>query len=265
MMTEQEFAQSSAKEIRELLTGEVPVEYILWAQSDKRKTVQQIADTYLRKQKKLVAEKERVQAMYQYETAFYEEGMGYIAGVDEVGRGPIAGPVTVAAVILPPYCTIYGLNDSKKIPEAKREELYDEIMEKALAVSIVSYDAEVIDALNIYQATKKAMIEAVQTLAIEPEAVLIDAMPLQKELSMPVQSLVKGDSKSASIAAASIVAKVTRDRYMKEMDKEYAGYGFADHKGYCTPLHKEALYDLGVTPIHRRSFEPVTSIVKEFE
>ena len=265
MMTEQEFAQASAKEIRELLTGDVPVEYILWAQSDSRKTVQQIAATYLRKQRKLVTEKDRLQEMYKFETAFYEEGLGYIAGVDEVGRGPIAGPVTVAAVILPPYCTIYGLNDSKKIAEAKRESLYDEIMEKALAVSIISYDADVIDELNIYQATKKAMIEAVNTLSITPEAVLVDAMPLQKDLAMPVQSLIKGDSKSASIAAASIVAKVTRDRYMKEMDKEYAGYGFADHKGYCTAMHKEALYDLGVTPIHRKSFEPVTSIVKEYE
>lgn len=263
MLLKDEFFSLTAKEIKELLSGDdIPLDYIIWGQEDTRKSVKKMMEIYMRKQRKILLEQQRIQSLYDYEQSFYEEGKILVAGVDEVGRGPIAGPVTVAAVILPPLLILPGLNDSKKIKESKREELYDLIMEKAIAVSCVSYPPEVIDELNIYQATKKAMYEAINKLSTPAEAVLSDAMKLPN-LKIPVQDLIKGDSKSASIAAASIIAKVTRDRYMKKLDAQYPGYGFAIHKGYCTPMHKDAVYNLGITPEHRKSFEPVTSIVRK--
>ncbi|MDU3276392.1 MAG: ribonuclease HII, partial [Veillonella sp.] len=168
---------------------------------------------------------------------------------------------TVAAVILPPMTLIPGLNDSKKLTEEKRETLYDIIMKEAVAVSCISYGPEKIDELNIYEATRQAMYEAIRTLSVPAEAVVADAMKLP-DLTIPVESIIKGDSKSANIAAASIIAKVTRDRYMKSLDDEYPGYGFGIHKGYYTELHKEAVEQQGVTPLHRKSFEPIKSIVR---
>lgn len=264
MLNKTEFLNLTTKEIKELLETEVPLDYILWGQQDTRKSVRKMMEVYVRKQKKLLLENQRLEKMFDYEKSFYEEGKFLVAGVDEVGRGPIAGPVTVAAVILPPMCIIPGLNDSKKISEEKREELFDIIMEKAVSVSCISYSRDIIDDINIYQATKLAMYEAVNKLDTPAEAVLVDAMKLPK-LTVPVQDIIKGDSKSASIAAASIIAKVTRDRYMIDLEKTYPGYGFAQHKGYCTAFHKEALYNLGITPEHRHSFEPVTSLLKEYE
>ncbi|WP_288760177.1 ribonuclease HII [uncultured Veillonella sp.] len=261
-MQKDAFTSLTVKEIKAIFDeGNFPFDMLLWAQEDKRSSVQKLAASYVMKQKKALEEKQRLDAMYVYEDSFYEENRYHVAGVDEVGRGPIAGPVTVAAVILSPHTYIEGLNDSKKLSEKKREALYDEIMEKAIAVRCVSYDAEVIDRLNIYEATRQAMYEAIRTLPVAAEAVLVDAMPLP-EITMPVESLVKGDSKSASIAAASIIAKVTRDRYMKSLDAEYPGFGFGIHKGYYTELHKEAIENMGITPLHRRSFEPVKSIVQ---
>lgn len=261
-MQKDAFTSLTVKEIKAIFDeGNFPFDMLLWAQEDKRSSVQKLAASYVMKQKKALEEKQRLDAMYVYEDSFYEENRYHVAGVDEVGRGPIAGPVTVAAVILSPHTYIEGLNDSKKLSEKKREALYDEIMEKAIAVRCVSYDAEVIDRLNIYEATRQAMYEAIRTLPVAAEVVLVDAMPLP-EITMPVESLVKGDSKSASIAAASIIAKVTRDRYMKSLDDEYPGFGFGIHKGYYTELHKEAIENMGITPLHRRSFEPVKSIVK---
>lgn len=259
-MEKQEFKELSAQMIKNLFVGEVPVEYLLWAQEDERKSVRLAGEVYIRKQRKILLEQQRLETMYDYEKSFYEENIYHVAGVDEVGRGPIAGPVTVAAVILPPLTLLSGLNDSKKITPEKRNQLYDEIMKVAVAVSCVSLDPEVIDELNIYEATKKAMYMAVEQLKMPAEAVLVDAMKLPK-LTVPVESIIKGDAKSASIAAASIIAKVTRDRYMDTMEEEYPGFGFNLHKGYYTEVHKQAIEDLGITPIHRKSFEPIRSIV----
>lgn len=263
LLDQDAFSKLKTKAIKELFTSSegVPLDYVVWAQADRRKSVQSLGQAYIRRQQKVLAERKRIEGLYRYEDTFYDQGLLHVAGIDEVGRGPIAGPVTVAAVILPPHEYIGGLNDSKKVSPDKRERLYDEIMDKALAVSCVSYPPEEIDRLNIYEATRQAMYEAVAKLAIAADAVLIDAMPLPK-LSMPCQSIIKGDSKSANIAAASIIAKVTRDRYMASLEVDYPGYGFGDHKGYYTTQHKQALLDMGVTPLHRKSFEPIKSIIE---
>jgi ribonuclease HII len=183
-----------------------------------------------------------------------------LAGVDEAGRGPIAGPVVAAAVVLPPGAAIPGVDDSKKLTEAKREELYGMILETALSVATCVVDAETIDRINILAATHQAMIGAVEKLDVRPHLVLVDGLPVPG-FPYPQLALVGGDARSLSIASASIVAKVTRDRIMREMEKAYPGYGFSRNKGYCTHEHKEALYRLGPCPIHRRSFEPVRSLV----
>lgn len=198
--------------------------------------------------------------MYSYEERLLSQGHQYIAGCDEVGRGPLAGPVVASAVILDPKHLIVGLNDSKKLSEKKRNELYQEILQYALAIKTVFIDAEEIDLINIYQASKKAMIEAIEHLNIRPTFVLSDAMPLSG-LGIPCESIIKGDSKSATIAAASIVAKVTRDEYMVNLAKEYPAYGFERHKGYPTKAHKEALGKYGITPYHRKSYAPVQDII----
>jgi len=179
-----------------------------------------------------------------------------VVGVDEVGRGPLAGPVVTAAVILDPDKPIAGLADSKAISEKKREKLFDEIREKALAWAIGRCEVEEIDELNILQATMVAMQRAVAGLHPQPQHALIDGNRCPK-LPCTAEAVVKGDSKVAAISAASILAKVTRDREMVELDKQYPGYGLAGHKGYPTKSHIEALQTLGVTPIHRRSFGPV--------
>lgn len=197
--------------------------------------------------------------MYSLETAYYNDGIYHVAGIDEAGRGPVAGPVMIAAVILPPYWECPGLNDSKKLSAAKRDALYDKIMAEAVSVSCVAKSEQEIDALDIYHATMQGMYEAAAGLAVPAEAVLIDAMPL-KDLAVPHQSVVHGDSQSASIAAASIIAKVTRDRVMTEYDEAYPQYGFAVHKGYLTQRHIDAIRQYGPCPIHRRSFEPIKSM-----
>lgn len=194
--------------------------------------------------------------LYQYEEQLEDLGIKYIAGVDEVGRGPLAGPVVVAAVILPLNLRIKGINDSKKLSLKKRNELYKIILNEALAVNVSFIDECVIDEINIYEATKKGMLEAISGLKIKPEHVLIDAMPL-RELAIPHTSIIHGDALSASIGAASIIAKVTRDEYMDKMDIKYPNYGFKHHKGYCTKEHLEALEKYGPCEIHRKSFAPV--------
>jgi len=187
---------------------------------------------------------------------------GLVAGVDEVGRGPLAGPVVTAAVILDPDKPIEGLADSKAMSEKKRERLFDEIREKALAWAIGRCEVEEIDELNILQATMVAMQRAVAGLEPQPQHALIDGNRCPK-LPCSAEAVVKGDSKVAAISAASIIAKVTRDREMVELDKQYPGYGLAGHKGYPTKSHIEALRTLGVTPIHRRSFGPVRRLLEE--
>ena len=200
--------------------------------------------------------------MYSYENKLLKEGHLYIAGCDEVGRGPLAGPVVAAAVILNPDIFIEGLNDSKKLSEKKRIALDIEIREKALAYKIIYIYPKEIDKINIYQASKKAMIEALKALDPKPSYVLSDAMPLE-ELCIPFESIIKGDSKSATIAAASIIAKVERDNYMVEMSKIYPNYGFEKHKGYPTKQHVEALNKYGVLDIHRTSYKPVADVINK--
>ena len=204
-----------------------------------------------KQQEKLAKERARLEAMRTYEK---EYGMcRYICGIDEVGRGPLAGPVVAGAVILPADCEILYLNDSKKVSGKKREALYDEIMEKALAVGIGMVGPKRIDEINILQATYEAMRMAVGKLGIRPDVLLNDAVTIP-EITIPQVPIVKGDEKSVSIAAASIVAKVTRDRLMVEYDEVIPGYDFAGNKGYGNTPHIAGLKELGASPIHRRSF-----------
>lgn len=192
--------------------------------------------------------------MLAYERAMEAEGKSIVGGVDEVGRGPLAGPVVVACVIMPlaEREIIQGVNDSKKLSEKKRETLYDAIMEKALAVSVASADQKAIDEINILEATKRCMRQAIDTIAVSPGVVLIDAVKL--ECRYPTLAIVKGDALSYSIACASIVAKVTRDRQMRAYDAQYPQYGFASNKGYGSAGHIAAIRQYGPCPLHRRSF-----------
>jgi ribonuclease HII len=194
--------------------------------------------------------------LYSYELDLLNKGHKYIAGCDEVGRGPLAGPVVCASVILDPLNKIEGLNDSKKLSEKKRNLLDIEIRKKAISFKIIYIYPKEIDKINIYQASKKGMMDAVKELNQQPSFVLSDAMPLTG-LDIPFLSIIKGDTKSATIAAASIIAKVERDKYMVEMSKLYPEYGFEKHKGYPTKLHIEALNKYGVLDIHRKTYKPV--------
>ena len=193
----------------------------------------------------------------EYEDDLEKKGIKYIAGVDEVGRGPLVGPVVTACVILPAGYQLEGLTDSKKLSLKKREMFFDIIMKDALSVSIGIKDEKVIDEVNIYEATKLAMYEAINNSKIKPGHVLIDAMKLE-ELEMPSTSIVKGDLKSITISAASIIAKVTRDRMLVELDKKYPEYGFAKNAGYGTKQHIEAIEKYGIIPEHRKTFKPVS-------
>lgn len=191
--------------------------------------------------------------LWEIENSYFEQGIVSICGVDEAGRGPLAGPVCAAAVILPRGLEIPGLNDSKKLTDNRRRELFPLIQEKAIAYGIAFASHEEIDEINILQATFLAMERALAQLKIQPELALIDGNR-QKDFGIKVETVVKGDSRSANIAAASVLAKVTRDLYMEQMAKEYPGYGFEVHKGYGTKAHYQALTDLGPSPIHRMSF-----------
>lgn len=199
--------------------------------------------------------------MKEFENELYNNGINFIAGIDEVGRGPLVGPVVTAAVILPKDFYDERINDSKKLTEKKRELLYDVIMENALSVGVGMSSPEVIDEINILNATKKAMVEAVNNLSIKPEHLLIDAVKL--DIDIPQTSIIKGDAKSQSIASASIIAKVTRDRMMIELDKKYPMYDFKHNKGYGTKKHIEALYKYGPLKEHRKSFAPVSELTNE--
>lgn len=198
-------------------------------------------------------ELQRYEKMCVYEMNAYSEGVEYIAGVDEAGRGPLAGPVVAAAVILPKGIFIENLNDSKKLSVKRREELFDIITQKALSYSLGIVDEKSIDKINILNATKEAMEKAIQNLSIAPDIILIDAVKLDNIKTRQI-SIVKGDELSISIAAASILAKVTRDKIMEDMSKKFPQYGFAKHKGYGTKEHIEAIKKFGLCPIHRISF-----------
>ena len=251
------------KEIKERLAMIDELDHPLFEELilDGRAGVQAAISKRKRELQKQVDEDLRLEKMLAYEKELYTQGIHLIAGVDEVGRGPLAGPVVAAAVILPKACKIPGLNDSKKIPKSKHKEIYEAVLQNAVAIGIGIKDNQVIDQVNIYEATKLAMMEAIGQLGPQPQHLLIDAMKL--DLPIPQTSIIKGDANSLSIAAASIVAKVTRDQMMEEFDREYPGYDFAQNAGYGTAKHLAGLDKLGVTPIHRRSFEPVKSMCED--
>lgn len=196
-----------------------------------------------------------------YELKAYQLGKKYVVGLDEAGRGPMAGPLVVGAVIFEKGYYNEDINDSKQLSEKKRETLYDLIIRDALAYQIEIIDVDEVDRLNVYQASRKGMIDAIKHISIHPDYALSDAMPLGDVIEH--DAIIKGDSLSMSIAAASILAKVTRDRIMKDYDLVYPQYGFAKHKGYPTKQHKDALKKYGVTPIHRHSFQPVKDVLNE--
>ena len=199
-------------------------------------------------------ELERLTNLKEIEKDLHQKGINYIAGIDEAGRGPLAGPVVVASVIMPEDSMIEGVNDSKKVSEKKREKLYDLIIEEAISYSVAIIGQDEIDNINILNATKKGLTTCVKELDIKPDLIIVDALNKIDTQGIPYQSIIKGDAKCYSIAAASILAKVTRDRIMREWDKVYPQYGFAAHKGYGTAKHIEAIKEYGLCPIHRRSF-----------
>ena len=254
---------ATIKEIKEQLASIQRLDdpLLIELEQDSRSGVIQAIAKRKKEIQKRLDEDERLEGMLAYEKELYTQGIQLIAGVDEVGRGPLAGPVVAAAVILPKACKIPGLNDSKKIPKSKHKEIYEAVLQNAIAIGIGVKDNHVIDQVNIYEATKLAMMEAIGQLEPQPQHLLIDAMRL--DLPIPQTSIIKGDANSLSIAAASIVAKVTRDQMMEEFDCEYPGYDFTQNAGYGTANHLAGLHKLGVTPIHRRSFEPVKSMCED--
>ena len=246
----------SISEIKEILGNcsmeELP-EQIKQFEEDSRKGVQTALASFRKKYEKYQLELERLEEILTYERGLWEAGYDLVAGIDEVGRGPLAGPVVAAAVILPKECKIEGVNDSKKLSAKKREELYDIILEKAVSYGIGIVSNERIDEINILQATYEAMREALSQLKPKADYILADAVTIPM-VSTPQRGIVKGDAKSMSIGAASIVAKVYRDRMMEAYDEVYPGYGFASNKGYGAAEHLEGIRKQGITPIHRKTF-----------
>jgi ribonuclease HII len=232
--------------------------FLLDIQNDSRKGVQQLVKRWMQRKESLEQLKLKLVEMSEYERLYKSQGFTLIAGIDEVGRGPLAGPVVAAAVILPDDFQILGIDDSKKLTESKREELYESIRSTAISIGVGIIEAKEIDEINIYEATKKAMYAALNQLHIRPDFLLVDAMKLTTP--MPSEAIIKGDSKSISIAAASVIAKVTRDRMMKEIGIHYPEYRFEQNMGYGTKEHLEALQLYGATPYHRRSFAPVKEL-----
>ena len=246
-------------EIREILLGSPSEEFLAELELDSRVAVKKLLQAYHKRVEKAALERERFHKMLSYERNYYEEGAKLIAGVDEAGRGPLAGPLVIAAVVMPQEFFISGLNDSKQISASKRDKLYDEILQKALSVSVNIVSISNIDELNIYRATQQGMAEVLLHLDKKPDVALIDAMPVEAG-DIKTVSLVHGDALSASIAAASIIAKVTRDRIMEKLDTLYPAYKFANNKGYGSKDHMQAIDQDGVTEWHRRSYEPVKSL-----
>lgn len=247
----------SIKEIENILQNNenISEQFLLEVKNDERKGVQKAYakwENLKEKQGQLVTQFEE---MLFFEREIRRNNVTYIAGIDEVGRGPLAGPVVAAAVILPAKFQLLGLTDSKKVSKKNRDEFYEIIYSKAISIGIGIVHAEEIDRINIYEATKLAMLKAVNELAVPPEHLLIDAMKLPLPISQT--SIIKGDCKSISIAASSIIAKVTRDRYMEQLSKQFPQYGFENHMGYGTVDHLKAIDDYGVCHEHRQSFAPV--------
>lgn len=228
-------------------------------QEDSRKSVQQALKSTKKRLLKMEQLKIHFEEMKEFENKGYTSGYNYIAGIDEVGRGPLAGPVVTAAVILPKDFNLYEVNDSKQLSLKKRDELFEKIEEQAIAIGVGVKSHNVIDDVNIYQATKLAMNEAVNNLSIKPDLLLIDAMSL--ETSIPQEKIIKGDARSISIACASIIAKVTRDRMMEDYDLKYPGYAFSKNAGYGTKEHLLGLEKQGICPIHRKTFAPIKNMI----
>ncbi len=222
-------------------------------EKDPRKGVRKLIKRYLKKEEEKKKEIMRLHKLKKYELAARDAGYTLIAGVDEAGRGPLAGPVVAAAVILPLDIDFIGLNDSKKLTPQNRDILYDHLLKELLDMGVGIVEVEQIDALNIYRATLLAMADAVKALLVPPDFILVDGFPIP-DAPCPQKAIPGGDGLSASIAAASIIAKVTRDRIMEKLDVQYPQYGFARHKGYATAEHRKALQAYGPSPVHRRSF-----------
>ncbi len=246
-------------EVKELLAGEPTEQQLAELAQDERSGVQKLVASYYKRQEKLQAAKKKFYEMQAFERECYAAGQQLIAGVDEAGRGPLSGPLVIAAVILPQDVFINGLNDSKQLSAAKRDLLYEEIMAKALDIEVNIVSVSNIDELNIYAATQQGMAQVIENLHCKPQTALIDAMPLRLP-DIEVKSIIHGDALSVSIAAASIIAKVTRDRIMERLDEVYPAYGFAHNKGYGSAAHMQALAEQGATRWHRRSYEPVKSM-----
>lgn len=246
-------------EVKELLAGQPTVQQLAELAQDERSGVQKLVASYYKRQEKLKAAKQKFYEMQAFERECYAAGQQLVAGVDEAGRGPLAGPLVIAAVILPQDVFINGLNDSKQLSAAKRDLLYEEIMAKALDIEVNIVSVSNIDELNIYAATQQGMAQVIENLHCKPQTALIDAMPLRLP-DIEVKSIIHGDALSVSIAAASIIAKVTRDRIMERLDEVYPAYGFAHNKGYGSAAHMQALAEQGATRWHRRSYEPVKSM-----
>ncbi|MCT0164762.1 ribonuclease HII [Lactobacillus helveticus] len=247
------------KEVKELLSTDVTEDQLAELEKDPRVGVQKLIISYRKKQAKLLAKKQAFLERFSYEKQFWQKGE-LVAGVDEVGRGPLAGPVVTAAVIIDHNFDLLEVNDSKKLSPEKRLQLYPKILSEAISVGIGVKSAAVIDQINIYEADRQAMAQAVKALDVKPNALLIDAMNVPVDL--PQIELIKGDAKSNSIAAASIVAKVFRDKLMDDYDKIYPQYGFPRNAGYGTKEHIDALKKYGLTPIHRKTFAPVSDFFK---
>lgn len=247
----------SIKEVKMLLEEikSLSDERLTELRSDERKGVQDLIAKFERQYAKKTERAAQFDKMQSFERAAKQKGYRMIAGIDEVGRGPLAGPVVAAAVILPEGMEDIGLDDSKKLSAKKREEIFEMIKEQAVAIGIGIVDAFTIDKINIYEASKVAMKRAIELLPENPDYLLIDAMKL--DTGIPEEGIIKGDAKSISIAAASIVAKEVRDQMMKDYEQLYPGYGFAQNAGYGTKAHIEGLKKLGPTPIHRMTFAPV--------
>lgn len=249
-------------EVKELLLGNPSSEQLKMLQADERSGVQKLLTAYYKRLEKEAQEKERFTKMLAYEREYYAHGVQYVAGVDEAGRDPLAGPLVIAAVILPRDTFIAGLNDSKQISAAKRDKLYDEIIAKAVAIEVNIVSVSNIDKYNIYAATQRGMAQVLEHLPVQPQVALIDAMPVTAK-NIECVPIVHGDALSASIAAASIIAKVTRDRIMERLDTLFPAYGFAHNKGYGSGAHMQAIAEFGATKWHRRSYEPVKSMQLE--
>lgn len=248
------------KEIKALLnSGQVSSDELEQLKSDSRSGIQKLLASYQQKQEKLAKKKSAFLERFTYEKKFWQKGQ-IVAGVDEVGRGPLAGPVVTAAVIIDDHFDLLDVNDSKKLSPQKRLALYPKILSEAISVAVGVKSPQVIDQINIYEADRQAMAEAVLDLDQKPDALLVDAMNVPVDL--PQVKLIKGDAKSNSIAAASIVAKVFRDKLMDDYAKIYPQYDFPDNAGYGTAKHLAALKKYGPTPIHRKTFAPVSDFFK---